>query len=222
MTAAPMKRITAFLKATTLGGLFVLLPLVVLFVLVTKIVVTMRSGAQALMETFAVHDSVVTEFPMIYAVLIVIALSFALGLMMISRRGRSVGTWVERTLLFRVPGYSALRAVIGGLASAETEGVVKPGLLRTRDGVESFVFITEDHGNGKLTIFMPGTPNPGSGSVKIVPRELVSPLHVRISSIANTLQQWGVGSARLLARHESYWDGRHESRETPQPQLSEG
>lgn len=217
-----MKRIAAFLKATTLGGLFVLLPVVVLFVLVTKVVLTTRSGAQSLIEAFAGHDSVVAEFPMIYAVLIVIALSFALGLTMISRRGRSVGTWIERTMLFRVPGYSALRAVIGGLTSVESEGVVKPGLLRTRDGVESFVFITEDHGNGKLTIFMPGTPNPGSGSVKIVPKELVSPLHVRISTVANALQQWGVGSARLLARHESYWNGRDETGEMPQPMLSEG
>lgn len=216
-----MRRIAAFLKATTLGGLFLLLPVVVLIVLVTKIVVTTRSGAQALIETFAGHDSVVAEFPMIYAVLIVVGLSFALGLMMISRRGRAVGTWIERTLLFRVPGYSALRAVIGGLTCVESEGVVKPGLLKTRDGVESFVFITEDHGDGKLTIFMPGTPNPGSGSVKIVPRELVRPLHVRISTIVNALQQWGVGSAKLLARHESYWNGRDETGET-QPMPSEG
>lgn len=203
-----MKRIAAFLKATTLGGLFVLLPVAVLFVLVTKIVVTTRSGAQALMETFAGHDSVAAEFPMIYAVLMVVGLSFALGLMMISDRGRSAGTWVERTLLARVPVYPALRAVIGGLASAHNEGVVKAGLLRTRDGVESFVFIIEDHGNGKLTIFMPGTPNPSSGSVKIVPRDLVRPLQVRISAIANALQQWGVGSAKLLARHELSWDGK--------------
>lgn len=216
-----MKRIAAFLKATTLGGLFVLLPVVVLFVLVTKIAVSMRSGAQALMETFAGHDSVVVEFPMIYAVLIMVGLSFVLGLIMISRRGRVVGTWVERTLLFRVPGYSALRAVIGGLACVESESVVRPGLLKTRDGVESFVFITEDHGDGRLTVFMPGTPNPGSGSVKIVPRELVSPLHVRISSVANALQQWGVGSARLLARHESYWNGREETGENSQRTISE-
>ncbi|MBL9134078.1 MAG: DUF502 domain-containing protein [Verrucomicrobiaceae bacterium] len=216
-----MKRIAAFLKATTLGGLFVLLPVVVLFVLATEITLSLRSWAQVLMETFAGHDSVVTEFPMIYAVLIVVGLSFAIGLAMISRRGRSVGSWIERTMLFRVPGYSALRAVIGGMTNVESEGVVKPGLLRTRDGVESFVFITEDHGNGKLTIFMPGTPNPGSGSVKIVPKELVNPLHVRISTVANALQQWGVGSARLLARHERYWDGREETGET-QPMLSEG
>lgn len=206
-----MKRIAAFLKATTLGGLFVLLPVVAVFVLLAKAVVTAHSVALTIMETFAGPESVVAEFPMVYAVLIVVLISFIFGLVMISRLGRSVGTWVERTLLFRIPGYAAARAIIGGLANAEREGVVKSGLLKMSEGIECFVFITEDHGNGKLTIFIPETPNPGTGTVQIVSRELVRPLNVRITNIAHALQQWGVGSAKLLARHDNYWDGRAEA-----------
>jgi len=210
-----MKRIAAFLKATTLGGLFVLLPVVVVLFLLTQTVVTVHSVAHALMEQVTGQDSVADEFPMVFAVLIVVAVSFVLGLMMISRLGRSVGTWIERTLLFRIPGYAAARAIIGGLANAEREGVVKSGLLKMSEGIECLVFITEDHGNGKLTIFIPGTPNPGSGTVQIVSRELVRPLNVRITNIAHALQQWGVGSAKLLARHDNYWDGRAEAGEAP-------
>ncbi len=211
---APMKRIAAFLKATTLGGLFVLLPVVMLFVMIAKVVVTMRSAAQAVLGALSGQGSVVAELPMLYAGLIVIAISFVLGLMMISQLGRSVGNWIERTLLFRIPGYTALRAIVGGLASAECEGVVKPGLMKTGEGAEAFVFITEDHGDGKLTVFLPGTPNPGSGTVLIVPKDHVRTLHVRITGITQALQQWGVGSAKLLARHESYWDGKVQTEES--------
>ncbi|HCN78075.1 MAG TPA: hypothetical protein DIT13_12885 [Verrucomicrobiales bacterium] len=217
-----MKRIAAFLKATTLGGLFMLLPLVVILILVGKVIVTTHSAAQSVMDSLAGHDSVAAEFPMIYAVLIVVGLSFMLGLMMISRQGRTVGTWIERTLLYRVPGYAAARAIVGGLASMEREGVVKAGLLKTGEGDESFVFITEDHGNGKLTIFVPETPNPASGTVHIVPKECVRPLHVRITSIATVLQQWGMGSAGLLAQHERHWDGRAETGEPPRSMLPQG
>lgn len=208
-----MKRIAAFLKATTLGGLFVLLPVVAVFILLTKAVVTAHSVALTLMETFAGQESVVAEFPMIYAVLIVVVISFIFGLVMISHLGRSVGTWIERTLLFRIPGYAAARAIIGGLANAER--VVKSGLLKVGEGVECFVFITEDHGNGKLTIFIPETPNPGTGTVQIVSKELVRPLNVRITNIAHALQQWGVGSAKLLVRHDNYWNGRAQASEAP-------
>jgi uncharacterized membrane protein len=203
-----MKRITAFLKATTLGGLFVLLPVIVIFVLLAKAVVTTRSGALAVMEKITGQESMADEFPVIYAVLILVVVSFLLGLIMISRSGKSVCTWIERTLLLRIPGYAAARAIIGGMANAEREGVVKAGLLTTEAGMESFVFVTEDHGNGKLTIFIPETPNPGAGSVHIVSKELVRLLNVRITDITTALQQWGVGSARTLDKHENCWNGR--------------
>ena len=54
----------------------------------------------------------------------------------------------------KVARYAAARAIIGGLASAKCEGVVKSGLLKMSEGIECFVFITEDHGNGKLTIIL--------------------------------------------------------------------
>ena len=54
---------------------------------------------------------------------------------MISRRGQAVGSWFERTLLFRVPGYAAVRAIVGGLSSANREGGVKPGLMTVGDGL---------------------------------------------------------------------------------------
>jgi|GEM_PF-4963193 hypothetical protein len=52
-------------------------------------------------------------------------------------------------------------------------------------------------------------------AVQIVSRELVRPLHVRITNIAHALQQWGVGSAKLLARHDNYWDGGTDAGEAP-------
>ena len=188
-----------------------LLPVVVVFLLLTKAVVTTHSAAQMVMEKVTGQESAAAEFPMVYAVLIVVVVSFVFGLLMISRPGRAVGAWIEHSFLFRIPGYAAARAIIGGLANVEREGVVKPGLLKVGEGAECFVFITEDHGNGKLTIFIPETPNPGTGTVQIVSKDLVRPLNVRITNITKALQQWGVGSAKLLARNENFLDGQAET-----------
>ncbi len=196
-----MKRLAAFLKATTLGGLFVLLPVVVVFGIAAKTVLGVHAAAQSIMEKLTGQDSEAAHFPMIFAVLIVVALSFALGLGMISRRGKAAGTWIERTLLFRVPGYAAARAIVGGLANVEREGVVKPGLLTVDDGIECFVFVTEDHGDDRLTVFIPGSPNPASGNVQIVRKSLVRPLNVHLTDIGTAHQQWGVGTKKALAKH---------------------
>jgi uncharacterized membrane protein len=198
-----MKQLAAFLKATTLGGLFVVLPLIVVFGLLGKVMMGVHRVAESLMNKLAGQESVEAHFPIIFSILIVVGISFAFGLTLISRRGQATGRWVERTLLFRIPGYAAVRAIVGGLADASSEGVVKPGLLTQDPGIEAFVLVIEDHGGDYLTVFIPGSPNPGSGNVQIVRKDLVRMLNVRMTDIGVTLQQWGVGSAKVLAKHNA-------------------
>ena len=180
-----------------------LLPFAVVSGVLVKIVIGARETAQDILENLTGKDSEAVHFPMIFAVLLVVAVSFALGLGMISRRGQAVGSWFERTLLFRVPGYAAVRAIVGGLSSANREAGVKPGLMTIDDGIECFVLVTEDHQNGKLTVFVPGSPNPASGNVQIVRKDLVRLLNLRITDIGSVLQLWGVGSMKIIAKHEA-------------------
>jgi uncharacterized membrane protein len=195
-----MKRVASFLKATTLGGLFVVLPVVVVVALLGKAVIGVRTVVQSLMEKLAGEGSHAANFPLMFALLLVIAVSLVFGLAMMSRRGVMTGRWIERKLLVPVPGYMAVRAIVGGFAETKREGVVKSGLLTLSPGIECFVFVVEDHGDDRLTVYLPGSPNPASGNVQIVQRDLVRLLSVRISSITGALQQWGVGSARVLAK----------------------
>jgi len=198
-----MKQLAAFFKATTLGGLFVLLPLILFVGLFTKAVLGVRDTAQALMEKMAGENSGAAQFPILFAVLIIIAISFVFGLAMTSSRGRASGHWFERKVLLRLPGYAAVRAVVGGLIGASHEGAVKSGLLTIGQGMECFVFVIEDHGPDCLTVYIPGSPNPGSGSVQIVGKNRVRMLNVRMTDIGLALQQWGVGSAKILTKHNA-------------------
>jgi uncharacterized membrane protein len=198
-----MKRLGIFLKATTLGGLFVVLPLIVVVGLLTKAVMGVHAAAQSLMVKMAGQESEAAHFPILFAILILVAISFLFGLTMISERGQAAGTWLERKVLFRVPGYAAVRSIVGGLAGASQEGVVKCGLLTVDPGIDAFVFVIEDHGPDHLTVFIPGSPNPASGNVQIVRKHLVRMLNVRVTDIGVTLQQWGVGSAKVLAKHDA-------------------
>jgi uncharacterized membrane protein len=198
-----VKRIGAFLKATTLGGLFVLLPAVVILAIAAKAVLAVRAVAQSLMQMIAGPGSVAVQFPVLCAVLIVVAVSFVFGLTMISRRGLAAGSWFERALRFRMPGYVAVRALVGGLVNEDREGVVRPVMLTLGDGRESVALVTEDHGNGLLTVFVPGSPNAASGSVQVVRSDLVRPLNARITDIGAALHQRGVGTAQMLAKSQA-------------------
>jgi hypothetical protein len=67
-----MNRLFAFFKATTRGGLFVVLPIVVVCALLTKAVMTVRTAAQSLMEKVAGQESGAAQFPIVFAVLILL------------------------------------------------------------------------------------------------------------------------------------------------------
>lgn len=195
-----MKRISAFLKATTLGGLFILLPLMIVLGVAIRVVAGVRSATETVMEKLAGKGSFADEFPLMVAILIVVGVSFFLGLGMISRRGKNVGSWVERTLLFRIPAYAALKAILGGFSSVDEEGAVRVGLLTLDEGLKCIVFVMEVHGDGWLTIFVPETPNPASGTVQFAREDRVHRLPVKLHEVGPLLQHWGVGMKGVLAK----------------------
>ena len=72
--------------------------------------------------------------------------------------------------------------VLAGCAQVATVTVVKPHLA---------------------PVFVPGSPNPASGTVQIVARSRVRMLKAGIAEIGTALQQFGVGSAKVLAKDRS-------------------
>ena len=98
-----MKRFAGFLKATTIGGLFVVLPLIVFVALFTKAVLGVRAGAQALVEKIAGPESGAAHFPILFWILILLVIAFAFGLAVTSRRGKMAADLFERLLSPHIP-----------------------------------------------------------------------------------------------------------------------
>lgn len=99
-----MKRIARFLKATTIGGIFVLLPVIVACGIVVRVVNGAQEAAGKILAKFAGERAIAEEFPLLVTILLLLTLSFFLGVGMISGKGRKAGNWIERTILTRIPG----------------------------------------------------------------------------------------------------------------------
>lgn len=198
-----MKQLATFLKTTTLGGLLILLPVLVVVVVFAELALGIREHAQSFLGNVSGQKSEAVHFPILIAVLILLAISFTLGLLKSIQVGQQFGRWIERPLS-KLPGYPAVRALLGGLTEGGREGAVRPALLTLGDGAHCFAYITEDHGNGLLSVFVPDSPNPSSGNVQIVRADLLQPLNVHIADFSLALQQWGVGAANVLAKHQAH------------------
>jgi uncharacterized membrane protein len=194
-----MNKIIEFLKTTFLGGLFVLLPVILLYLALAEVMGVLVAMATPFADLFFPGRFEDTQFPVLVAIMLLIGVSFILGLFMLSETSRRFGNWIERTILGRLPVYNAIKSLTTGFSDSQQESSFKPALLKSAEGEKAFVYIVEDHGDGNLTVMLPWTPTPFAGVIKIVPKERVEPLAASMKKVTEALSQWGIGTKSLLA-----------------------
>ena len=194
-----MKNILNFLKTTILGGLFVLLPIILIYLALAETLDILVLLASPIADLFFPGHFEEAKFPVLTALVLLVLISFVLGMIMLSDIGRRFGSWIERIILGKVPGYNAIKSLTKGFANSQQESSFKPALLKSADGEKEFVYIVEEHDDGNLTIMVPWSPTPFAGSIKIEPKDRVEPLSVSMAKLTEVLSQWGIGAKNLLA-----------------------
>ena len=193
-----MKNIIEFFKTTILGGLFVLLPVILIYLALAETFGVLVMIATPIADLFFPGHFEDAEFTVLLALALLIGLSFILGLIMLSDTGRRFGDWLERIIFGKVPGYNAIKSLTKGFASSEEDSTFKPAMLTSSDGGKEFVYIVEDIDDNNLAILVPWSPTPFAGSLKIVPKDRVEPLAVSMGKLTEVLSQWGIGSKDIL------------------------
>jgi uncharacterized membrane protein len=78
---------------------------------------------------------------------------------------------------------------------------MQPVLVTVDDpGLVQFGFLLETHPDGHFTVFLPGSPNPGSGTTVIVGSERLETLKMSSTGVLRCLSNFGRGTAALLER----------------------
>lgn len=198
-----MKRIGDFLKATILGGLFVLLPVVLVYLILSEVMQLAVALATPIADLFPAGTFDKVTSPTVVAVLLIVGVSFVFGLLMLAGPGRALGSWIERKVLLPVPGYRVIKSLTRSLGNVDEEESFRPALLRSDDGSREFIYVIEDHGDGRVTVMIPWTPTAMAGNLKIVDRSRIEPLNASLADVTRVLGHWGVGSRELLNSTQS-------------------
>ena len=196
-----MKRILNFLTVTAQGGLFVLLPLLLLFLAlaeVMELLVGIATPIANLLHPGAFDEA---KFPVILALLLLFGASFVIGLWLHSKTAQRLGDWIERKTVGRLPVYKFLKSLIRGLLGSEDMAGFKPAMLVSAKGQREFAYVVEDHGNGRLTVLVPWAPAAFAGVVKIVAKDQVELLDASLSDVSLVLNHLGLGTRDLLGKH---------------------
>ena len=182
-----MKRLAEFLKTTALGGLFVLLPVLLLYLLLSEALDLIVALATPIADLFPEGTFEKVEFPVIVGLILILGVSFLIGIGLRSDIGRRLGHWIERTVLGRLPAYKALKSLTTGFAEAGKDGAFRAAVLTSSDGDREIVYVIEDHGDGSLTVLLPWAPAAFAGSLKIVDGNRINFLEANLGDVSGAI-----------------------------------
>jgi uncharacterized membrane protein len=193
-----MKTLALFVRSTILGGVFFLAPIIVLIVILAKAFDFAKKGVHAVV----VHVPMVSDLRVSVATALsiaVIALVCLLaGLIAQTLIGQRLVGALESSVLSKIPAYEYLKQ-----ESASALGVAEIGELPVvfvpMEGGWQLGVQTETLSNGLVSIFVPGAPNPHSGSVFFFPTEAVRPAGIKLAAGLNCLRRCGAGASALGA-----------------------
>jgi len=195
-----MKKLLEFLKTALVGGLLVLLPLVLFYLLLAELLELVVALATPIADLFPKGTFDQVKMPVVLAVILIVGTSFLFGLALRSASLRRLGRWVERSMLGRLPLYNAVRSLARGLVGAQEDAAFRSAVLNSPDGEQEIVYVIEDHGDGKMTVLVPWAPASFAGSVKILNSDRIEMLDAGLGDTSRVLGHWGVGARELLEK----------------------
>ena len=198
-----MRQLIEFLKTTALGGLFVLLPVLLVYLILAEALELIVALASPIADLFPKGTFDEVKLPVIMGLILIVVLSFIIGLGLRSEIGRRLGGWIERVVLGRMPMYNVLKSLTTGFRERGEDGAFTPAMVTSAEGDRELAYVIEDHGDGYMTVLLPRAPAALAGPLRIVTRDRVEILDTNLGEFTKVLSQWGVGVHELLDKSAS-------------------
>jgi uncharacterized membrane protein len=193
-----MKTITQFIRTTILGGLFFLAPIVVLIVILAKAFDYAKKGLNAVLVHIPAASDLSAGAATALAVAVVALVCFLAGLVARTMAAQRAIDALESSVLSKIPGYDYLKQ-----ESASALGVAEigehPVVFVPMEGGWQLGVQTEALSGGLVSVFVPGAPDPHSGSVFFFSTDTVRPAGVKLAAALNCLRRCGAGALALGA-----------------------
>lgn len=191
-----MRKFWKYCWNALLAGVLVILPIYLTALLFLKAMKTVagfvRPLARLLPDWFPAQH--------VLSFLLVVILCFLAGAAVTSM-GQATRNRVEKSVLYKIPGYTLFRSMTKQLVGDSGETSWKAALVEIEDALVPALII-EELDDGSFTVFVPSVPTPMAGAVYILAAHRVHPLDVPFTQVIKAVSRWGSGSKDLVAAME--------------------
>jgi uncharacterized membrane protein len=198
-----MDRIKTFIKTSVLGGLAVILPATLLFLIFKWLFNRITDIIQPLTNLVVAQGQFQEIVADVLVIAIILAVCFLVGVVIKTRVGRFVQENLENHILKLAPGYPIIKSVVMQFIGQKKSPFASVALVQAFENETLMTaFITETHDNGRYTVFVPTGPNPTSGLIFHLPQKYVHPVKVSLEETIRSVIGCGAGSANLIHAFE--------------------
>ena len=190
-----MKNFTQFIKTTILGGLIFLVPLFIVTIVLAKahgLMVKVAKPFSALIPLDTIGGVAIAN---ILAILAILLCCLIVGMLAKGDTAKRLLKSIEEKLLV-IPAYSFVKGVTDSLISSEEAAKAFVPVIVKFDDNAQIAFEIERSEGGNVVIYLPGSPNPWSGSVVYFEEDRVERLDMTVPEAINNIRHLGRGSAQ--------------------------
>jgi uncharacterized membrane protein len=171
-------------------GALVVLPIGAIVFLVLGIVRRLQDAADPLSGRF-VHPAVV-------AVVALVLLCLVIGFLIRSAAGRWTRSALEGLLFEKIPGYRLVKTFASnGPQVGQGRKPMRPALAAIEEG-QCPALVVDEFADGRLLVFVPGSPAPMSGAIYVFTPDKVTLLDVLLLPFLKSISSWGLGLRELV------------------------
>jgi len=192
-----MKSILRIIKATFLGGILFLAPLVVLLIILEKGYGIIQKVTLPLVNYLPRVHVLGIAIQELVGTLILILICFTAGILARTAGAKKLIHKLENGILSFVPGYSFMKSMNENIIGIESKEDLKVILVPTDAGWQ-FAFLIEQIDENNFTVFVPDAPNPWSGSVCFVEKKDIREVGISQKQALACIRKLGYGTKELL------------------------
>jgi len=184
-----------FIKTTILGGVIFLIPFVIVVVVLGKAHGIMLVVAEPMSNWIPVDEVGGVALANVLALLAIVLSCFVFGLMARSVPAKKIYRALDATLT-SVPGYAFVKGFADGISRSEEHAKSFIPVIARFDDNAQISFEIERTPEGSVVVYLPGAPNPWSGTVVYLEPGRVEKLDMSVADAVKSIQALGRGSAK--------------------------
>ena len=193
-----MIKLKQFLTNTFLGGVLIVLPLVILFLVFRSLFLFVLDNVDPLVQVVIQTAMVGKPLAVLITIGIILGVCFFLGLFIRTAVGRFIYAFFEKNVFLRIPGFRIIKETVTQLLGSQKnlfKGVALVDLYGS--GTLVTAFITDRQIDGTVTVFIPSAPAPTAGFIYHVKAENIYEIDYPVDLAMKSIISFGAGSNSL-------------------------